>query len=251
MFASMYQRRRTQCCMNGGGPGSGVFKSTDGGETWTRVDRAAARPARWAASRWTPIAAAANIVYALGGRPVAAGRGGGGGGWRRWRSRRCAAAVRRGWRGAGGGPDRPLPVGRRRRDVEAGEQRQSAADVLQPGAHRSRTIPIAFTWAASACRCRSTAAARSRPTRRWSIHDDIHAIWINPANPNHILIGGDGGVAVSYDMSKTWFQHHNLPLALFYHVVCRHGDAVQRLRRPAGQLQLVRTRARRGSRAAS
>ena len=30
-----------------------------------------------------------------------------------------------------------------------------------------------------------------------AIHDDIHAIWINPANPNHILIGGDGGVATS------------------------------------------------------
>ena len=37
LYASMYQRRRTACCMNGGGPGSGLFKSTDGGETWTRL----------------------------------------------------------------------------------------------------------------------------------------------------------------------------------------------------------------------
>jgi len=29
-----------------------------------------------------------------------------------------------------------------------------------------------------------------------AIHDDIHALWINPANPNHLMIGGDGGVAV-------------------------------------------------------
>ena len=50
------------------------------------------------------------------------------------------------------------------------------------------------------------------------IHDDIHALWINPANPNHMLIGGDGGVAVSQDMARTWSQHHNLPLALYYHV---------------------------------
>ena len=37
VYASMYQRRRTACCMNGGGPGSGLFKTTDGGETWTRL----------------------------------------------------------------------------------------------------------------------------------------------------------------------------------------------------------------------
>ena len=36
LYASMYQRRRTACCMNGGGPGSGIWKSTDGGDTWTR-----------------------------------------------------------------------------------------------------------------------------------------------------------------------------------------------------------------------
>jgi photosystem II stability/assembly factor-like uncharacterized protein len=51
-----------------------------------------------------------------------------------------------------------------------------------------------------------------------AIHDDIHALWINPANPNHLMIGGDGGVAVSQDMARTWSQHQNLPLALYYHV---------------------------------
>src|SRR4029079_17759783 len=37
IYATTYQRRRTTCCMNGGGPGSGLYKSVDGGETWTRI----------------------------------------------------------------------------------------------------------------------------------------------------------------------------------------------------------------------
>src|SRR5262249_47054711 len=37
LYATTYQRRRTECCMNGGGPESGIWKSTDGGETWTRL----------------------------------------------------------------------------------------------------------------------------------------------------------------------------------------------------------------------
>ena len=37
-----------------------------------------------------------------------------------------------------------------------------------------------------------------------AIHDDIHAIWVDPHNREHVLIGGDGGIGVSYDQAKTW-----------------------------------------------
>src|SRR5207247_10899991 len=50
------------------------------------------------------------------------------------------------------------------------------------------------------------------------IHSDHHAIWIDPANSNHVIIGNDGGLAVTYDQAKTWVFLPNLPVGLFYHV---------------------------------
>ncbi len=51
-----------------------------------------------------------------------------------------------------------------------------------------------------------------------STHDDVHAIWIDPSNSNHVIIGNDGGLAVSWDQAKTWTFLPNLPVGLFYHV---------------------------------
>src|SRR5258708_4350030 len=50
------------------------------------------------------------------------------------------------------------------------------------------------------------------------VHDDIHAIWIDPSNSDHVMIGGDGGMASSYDGARTWLVMKNIPVGLFYHV---------------------------------
>jgi photosystem II stability/assembly factor-like uncharacterized protein len=51
-----------------------------------------------------------------------------------------------------------------------------------------------------------------------AIHSDHHAVWVDPANSDHVIIGNDGGLAVSWDQSKTWVFLPNLPVGLFYHV---------------------------------
>src|ERR1051326_5705418 len=79
LYASSYQRRRTACCMNGGGPGSGIWKSTDGGEHWTRLTNGIPNEPMGRIAldvyRRRP-----NILYALieGQSPAGRGRGAGG-----------------------------------------------------------------------------------------------------------------------------------------------------------------------------
>ncbi len=50
------------------------------------------------------------------------------------------------------------------------------------------------------------------------VHSDIHAVWVDPGNPDHVLIGTDGGAYRSLDGGRTCFMFMNLPLSQFYHV---------------------------------
>ena len=49
-----------------------------------------------------------------------------------------------------------------------------------------------------------------------SFHVDYHAFWVDPANSNHLVLGSDGGLAVSWDFGKTWDVFDHLPLAQYY-----------------------------------
>ena len=50
------------------------------------------------------------------------------------------------------------------------------------------------------------------------VHSDMHALWINPSNTNVMYVGTDGGVYMSVDKGITWRFNHNLPVGQFYHV---------------------------------
>ena len=50
------------------------------------------------------------------------------------------------------------------------------------------------------------------------IHPDHHAFWINPENASHIIDGNDGGIGITRDMGKTWMFDEKLPVGQFYHI---------------------------------
>jgi photosystem II stability/assembly factor-like uncharacterized protein len=56
------------------------------------------------------------------------------------------------------------------------------------------------------------------------IHVDHHVMWINPENPDHILMGNDGGFHITYDGARTWSFLNNIPIAQFYAMGIDHRD---------------------------
>ncbi|HVX41536.1 MAG TPA: hypothetical protein VHB25_18400 [Gemmatimonadaceae bacterium] len=198
LYASTYQRRRTDCCVNGGGPGSGIWKSTDGGDTWTRLANGLPSGPLGRIGLDT-YRRNGNIVYASIEAPTPAGqRGGGapgaaGGESGLYRSDDGGAT----WKKTNAGNPRPLYFSQVRVDPNDADR------VFMGGVKMSLTIDAGKTTEGQA----SLAA-----------HDDVHAIWIDPSNSEHMLIGDDGGVSASYDGAKTWNFFANLPVGLFYHV---------------------------------
>ncbi|MEW6323508.1 MAG: glycosyl hydrolase, partial [Acidobacteriota bacterium] len=183
LYAATYQRRRQPWGMNGGGPGSGVWKSTDAGQTWTRIEKGLPEGPKGRTGldiyRRNP-----NVLYARIEHPTESGvyrTDDGGANWQK------LSTVN----------PRPMYFSEIRIDPET----DSRIYVLGVQLHVSDDGGRTF---------RNNGAER--------IHVDHHALWINPANPRHLIIGNDGGVAISYDRSATWVWMPNLLAAQAYHV---------------------------------
>lgn len=225
LFASTYQRRRTACCMNGGGPGSGLWKSTDGGDTWTRIAGGGFPAGPLGRIAVDVFRQSSNLLYAsiegpagaggrgaaapqdesapAGGAPAGGPPGGGAGGRGGAQGGAGVTGVYRSddggatWRKTSGTNPRPMYFS------------QVRIDPVNPDRVYMGGVGLHF----------SIDGGRTFETDVALVtHDDVHAVWINPKNPDHVLIGNDGGLAVSYDMNRTWTFIPNLPVGLFYHV---------------------------------
>ena len=183
LYAATYQRRRTPWGMNGGGTGSGIWKSMDAGETWTKIETGI--PAGPKGRIGMDIYRAnPNVLYARVEHETESGL---------YRTDDAGAT----WRKMSDVNPRPMYFSQVRIDPRT----DSRIYVLGVQLHVSDDAGKTF---------RSDGAGR--------IHVDFHAMWIDPANPQHIILGGDGGVSMSRDRAQTWQYFPNLVLAQAYHV---------------------------------
>jgi len=64
------------------------------------------------------------------------------------------------------------------------------------------------------------------PSLAQGLHLDQCELWINPANPNHLALGNDGGFYVSYDKGLSWVHYNNLPTGEFYDITIDQSDYI-------------------------
>lgn len=184
IYATAWQRFRSVFSMLSGGPESGIHKSTDGGKTWRKIQNGIpGQELGRIALAVSPVNP--DYVYAIvEGKPSNQGF---------------------------------------YRSTNRGENWQKMSGYNSSGNYYQEiychptelnTVYSMNTWAMV-----TYDGGRSfRRVGEGRKHVDNHAIWINPKNANHMLMGCDGGMYETFDRARTWIFKPNLPITQFYKV---------------------------------
>jgi photosystem II stability/assembly factor-like uncharacterized protein len=227
LFAAMYQHQRKGWGYNGGGPGSGIFRTMDGGVTWTELKAGLPRGDKGRIGLAT-YAADNRVVYAIvEADPSGAGRGEGGG---EPPAAPAAAPAGRGGRGGRGQAAGETRQGGVFRSLDQGETWEHMTALDPRPMYYSRIyvdpkdVNRVYIMGSNRGVFISDDGARNFREVFSEVHGEDHILWIDPETPNHLVIGGDGGVSISFDRGATWLFRINLPLGQFYNISVNNRD---------------------------
>ncbi len=186
LYAATYQRLRRAWGFNGGGPGSGIWKSTDGGDSWTELT--GGLPGGEKGRIGLAICASdPSVLYAT---VEHAERGG------TYRTDDGGAT----WERVNALNPRPMYYSHPFCDPSNPDR----VYVLATEGYVSEDGGSTFT------------RLPTRPTYDVGVHSDHHAMWIDPSDPEHFYLAGDAGLHETFDGGDTYRRIHNLPIGQFY-----------------------------------
>jgi len=192
LYAAAYQRQRKPYGFHGGGPGSGLYKSTDGGETWREL-RSGLPEGEYGRIGISIYRADPSIVYVCveqGERYTASTS----------YEQRLAGIYRsedhgESWTHMSDWNPRPM---------------YASQILVDPNDDQRIYMENAFSW--------SDDGGKTFTVPRQSIHSDDRHLWVNPEDSRHLIKASDGALAISYDKGVTWLFVASLPVSQYYRV---------------------------------
>jgi photosystem II stability/assembly factor-like uncharacterized protein len=185
LYAATYQRQRKAWGFSGGGPGSGIFRTRDGGATWTKLSDGLplGDKGRIGLDIFRSDPRVVFAVVEAAGRDSGVYRSADGGDtWQEWSSLN----------------PRPMYYSQIRADP------RDRSRVYLLGSNRGFYV--------------SDDGGRNFRDVFSAVHSEDHALWLDPDDTNHMIVGGDGGVSISWDRGQTWLFRDNLPIGQFYEI---------------------------------
>ena len=185
LYAGFWQVQRKPWSLDSGGPGSGLYKTTDGGDTWKKLDGKGLPKGIWGRVGVSVSAARPERLYAV----IEAEEGG------VFRSEDAGATWQR-------------TNAERNLRQRAWYYTHVYADPVEPDTVYVLNVQFA----------RSKDGGKTfQPIR--TPHGDNHDLWIAPEDPRRMVEGNDGGASVTFDGGDSWSSLDNQPTAQFYHVI--------------------------------
>ena len=196
LYAGMWDFRRRGWTFRSGGEGplapssSGLFKSTDGGATWTELNTASAAglpPKPWGRVAVSVAPSKPEIVYAF---------------------IEAAPPLNALYRSGNGGKTWQLLDRSQNMIWRPFYFAHLIVDPRDPDRVYKPDGGLIV----------STDGGKSFSNISGNAHGDFHDVWIDPHNSDHLITGDDGGLWYSYDAGNKWWKGENLPVSQFYHV---------------------------------
>jgi photosystem II stability/assembly factor-like uncharacterized protein len=194
LYAATYQRLRKAFGFNGGGPGSAIYKSTDAGVTWKKLETGIPAGDKGriglALARSKPDVLVATIEHATAGGT--------------YRTEDAGATWKR------MSATNPRPMYYSKPTIDPNNDKR----IWLPGTYIVKSEDGGTTFEEEP----------TSPTYDVGLKTDHHVIRVDPANSSHIYVVGDGGLHESFDMGKTYIRVNNIPVAQVYRIAVDSRD---------------------------